>query len=145
MNIAVKNLQRRIHIKENHIKSSIQRLCTRLNLAEKSVITIVFVNDKTMQELNYRYLNHNFPTDVLAFNFSRHKIKQKTALTGDIIINTEMALRNAPIYKNNLNKEITLYIIHGILHLLGFNDAKSTDKKRMQRYEEKLLGELFSK
>lgn len=143
MNIVVKNLQHKVHINKNHTKSLIQQLANLVNLSEKSTVTVVFVDNKAMQELNHRYLKHDFPTDVLAFKFSRHRVKQKTSLVGDVIVNTEMALKNAPIYKNPLKKEITLYIIHGILHLLGFNDAGAAERKRMQTHQQQLLNKLF--
>ena len=60
-------------------------------------------------------------------------------LTGDIIISTDAAINNSKIYNTSIHKEISLYIIHGILHLLGYDDQNNIDVQKMRDKEQKLL------
>jgi len=145
VNITIKNQQSKVRINKKQVELLSKKIAHLVNLTKKSIITIVFVDNKTIQALNRKYLKHNFPTDVLAFNLSSSKIRQKLAITGDIIVNVELAKKNAQIYSNSLIKEVALYMIHGMLHLLGLDDHKTTDKKRMERRQKKLLHQLFTK
>ncbi len=72
---------------------------------------------------------------------SKRKRKPEV-IAGDIIISTDAALKNSRIYATALSKEMTLYVIHGILHLLGFDDHTSRDTKRMRKKEQDLLAYL---
>jgi len=92
-------------------------------------------------------------TDVLAFDLrecrdsSRAVLtgKRKNEIAGEIIISTDAAIRNSRIYKTSMDKEIVLYIIHGILHLLGFDDHKPNDVQKMRKKEADILDYLGSK
>jgi probable rRNA maturation factor len=84
---------------------------------------VVFLNDKEIRWLNRKYLNHDRPTDVLAFDYR--------ALGSELAISLDTAARNAKIYNTSLKEEIMLYIIHGILHLYGYNDTTVRARKRM--------------
>ncbi|MFH1458118.1 MAG: rRNA maturation RNase YbeY [Candidatus Omnitrophota bacterium] len=92
-------------------------------------ITVCFVNDKKIKELNLRYLQKNEPTDVLAFD------------SGDIVVSTDAAIRNAKIFETERLYELYLYIIHGVLHLSGYDDKTPKLKKKM----DKKTKEIFKK
>ncbi len=68
--------------------------------------------------------------------------KKKSFLIGDIIISTDAAIQNAKAFKTSINYEIVLYVIHGILHLLGFDDHKEEDIKKMRKREKFLLEKI---
>jgi probable rRNA maturation factor len=89
---------------------------------------------------------------VLAFNLKengcalRHKrADQIKDITGDIIISTDVAIKNAKAYKTPLGHEIVLYVIHGILHLLGYDDHNRKVKHKMQKKEQEILEYLGTK
>jgi len=108
-------------------------------------LSFVFVTDRTIKALNKKYLQRNHATDVLAFDLSTDELsskKSKASLTGEIIISVEAAVKNAKLYHATLKAEITLYVIHGILHLLGYDDHSSSDIKRMRAKEQELLNLL---
>jgi probable rRNA maturation factor len=96
---------------------------------------ISFFSDSRIKKLNQKYLKTNTPTDVIAFSYSKDN--------ADIAISLDTAKRNAGIYKNSLKKEILLYIIHGILHLSGYDDTTPKEKKRMFKKQEEILNKII--
>ena len=82
-----------------------------------------------------------YATDVLAFDLS----EDKNYLAGDIVISVDAAVANATAYGTSVPQELALYIIHGILHLLGYDDHKKNDVQKMRREEKKLLSFIESK
>lgn len=80
------------------------------------------------------------PTDVLAFDLSQTKsLMARKQIFGEIVISVDTAKRNAQIFNTNFNYELTLYLVHGILHLLGFDDRSKDKRKLMRRKEQELL------
>jgi len=105
-------------------------------------ITISFVNDQKIKELNSRYLGKNDPTDVLAFDITDialAPLRIRRSILADIVISTDTAIRNAQIFKTTPVYELYLYVIHGMLHLLGYDDRTKKDKLAMQKKQELLL------
>jgi len=105
------------------------------------MISLVLCDDPTIQELNRRFLNHNYPTDVLSFLLSEGEgtSKDKKGLSGEIIISVETAERNAKRYRQTLESELIRLAIHGTLHLLGYDDNTQQQRKLMRRKEGKYL------
>ncbi len=89
-----------------------------------------------MKDLNKKYLRHNFATDVLTFDWS---LNGKPAIDGEIIISSPTAKRQAREYGNSIQEEIMLYMIHGLLHLLGYDDHGLKQIKKMRTKENELL------
>ncbi len=88
------------------------------------------VGPKHMQTINQLYLGHDYVTDVLTFDLTD---------TAEIVICPSMATKNAKTYGNSVNREILLYVIHGLLHLSGYDDHTPKDIQRMRLTEERLL------
>ena len=93
-------------------------------------ICILFTDDALIRRLNKRYRKRDKSTDVLAFE------------TGDIIISAETAARNSRGFGSTLADELKLYMIHGILHLSGYDDTTSPKKETMRIMEERVLKRL---
>ncbi len=93
-------------------------------------ICILFADDAWIRRLNKRYRKRDKSTDVLAFE------------TGDIIISAETAARNSRGFGSTLADELKLYMIHGILHLSGYDDTTSPKRKAMKIMEKKVLKRL---
>jgi rRNA maturation RNase YbeY len=100
-----------------------------------SFLSISFINSVELREINKEYLNHDYETDVITFNYS----KKKQEIDGEILISFEEAKRNAEKYYVSYGKELNRLVIHGMLHLLNFNDNNKENKKIMKRMENKLL------
>lgn len=98
-------------------------------------LTINFITSDQILEINKKYLNHNYYTDIITFNYSgNHKL-----IDGEIFISFETAIQNAKKYKVDIMKEIGRLIIHGILHLIGMDDKKKHEKIIMKKKENELL------
>ena len=116
-------------------------------------LAIVFVSRQRIKALNKKFLGRDYTTDVLAFDFTEGRGTVRRAptgraikqITGDIIISTDAALKNARVFGTGFSEELALYVIHGILHLLGFDDHKKPDVEKMRRKEQQLLVFLGAK
>jgi len=85
--------------------------------------------------INREYLGHDYETDVITFSYS----KQKKIIDGEILISFEEAKQNAKKYNVNFGKELMRLVIHGVLHLLRFDDKNAISKKIMKKEENKLI------
>jgi len=103
-------------------------------------ITVCFVNDNKIRELNLKYHHRNASTDVLAFDISAPQIKR--GMFADIVVSTETAVRNAGVYNTSPLFEAYLYVIHGVLHLLGYRDGNKKERESMQARAEQVLTRL---
>jgi probable rRNA maturation factor len=93
-------------------------------------IAVILLSDARMSKLHREYLNEDGPTDVITFDH------------GEIFISVETARRNARRFGHSLDREIQLYIIHGLLHLNGYDDRTPAQAERMKRAQEKILRSL---
>ena len=100
-------------------------------------VSIIFCNDEYLLSINKTYLNHNYYTDIITFNYNN-----KNVLSGDIFISVDTVKLNAKEFAVTESDEFLRVIIHGILHLLGFNDSNDEEKLEMRRKENESL-ELF--
>ena len=104
-------------------------------------LNINFITPDLMIEINKQYLNHNYDTDIITFNYSG----SNTNLDGEIFISIGQAIDNSIRFNVNLDSELIRLIVHGILHLLGYDDQKSSDKKKMKIEEDKLTENINKK
>ncbi len=113
-------------------------------ISEPTEISIVLSDDATIWELNKRFLNHDYPTDVLSFPLSGElPLKYgRESLVGEIVIGVETAERNARRYQQTLEEELIRLALHGTLHLLGYDDKTESQKRKMRRKEREYLMKL---
>jgi len=117
---------------------------TVLGLVEQENVelSLALVGNAEMQKLNAKYRRMNHPTDVLSFPIEE-KLLQETRLLGDVIISVEQAAEQARERRRTLDEEMTTLLIHGIVHLLGYDHERSAkDARIMRRLEKKILGQL---
>jgi rRNA maturation RNase YbeY len=100
-----------------------------------NALEITFVDSSKMLNLNSNYLKHNYSTDIVTFQYS----KEKNNIDGEIIISYEDASRNAKRFNATDSEETIRLIIHGVLHLLGYDDQNPDDKKLMKAIENSLF------
>lgn len=109
---------------------------------EQVELSIVLVGDKEMRPLNSKYRRKNKTTDVLSFATDK-SMPLGSALLGDVIISVEQARRQAKERNKSLKSEMTALLIHGILHLLGYDHERSPRQaKIMAKLERKLFFQL---
>ena len=101
----------------------------------KGEINLIFTSDKTILNLNSKFLNRDYLTDVIVFSDSF-----KNTITGEVYISIERLHENSLKYsKGNFDLELKRVIIHGILHLMGYRDKSKEDKEIMTAREELYL------
>jgi rRNA maturation RNase YbeY len=93
-------------------------------------INIILTSNSNILSLNKKYLNRNYMTDIIAFNYNRENI-----ISGDLFLNPDTIKKNAKKYKTIFAEEINRVIIHGVLHLIGYDDKKEEEKKVMREKE----------
>lgn len=106
-------------------------------------LSLVLVNDMHIKNLNWKYRRKDSATDVLAFPM-RDSRRLSGAILGDVVISVETAKREAKKRKKDLQDELDLYFVHGILHLLGYDDEKPRARKKMKEKEKELMETLCS-
>lgn len=93
-----------------------------------------------MQKINRESLAHDFVTDVITFDLTVKKLSIKNkCLDGEIVICPDVALQQSKEYNNSFDKELMLYIVHGIAHLCGYDDQTVAQQKKIRREEARLL------
>ena len=101
-------------------------------------IIIHWVNDDELLEMNNRFLNHNYYTDIITFDYSRGK-----KISGELFISEDRVVENANKETIPFEQERDRVIAHGVLHLLGFNDKTEQEQEEMRLKEDQFLKELY--
>ena len=102
-------------------------------------ISLAFVDNPTSQRLNRQYLNHDEPTDVLSFPLSEGRTGR---LKGELVIGAEVARAQAESLGHDVQAELALYVIHGLLHLCGYDDHTDAGAAQMRERERYYLRKL---
>ena len=127
------NIQFPKEIKRRETSAWIKQIATQY---QKRVGEIVFVfcSDAEILRINNQFLKHDYYTDILSFDYS-----ENDTLSGDLFISLETVKSNAAQYETNYAEELLRVMIHGILHLCGFNDKTPEDEKCMRQKEDEAL------
>ena len=97
-------------------------------------ISYMFGNDKYVLRINQEFLQHNFLTDIITFDYCENQI-----ISGDIVISIDRVKENAGIFKVNFEQELHRVLIHGILHLCGYKDKNKKEEAQMRAKEDYYL------
>jgi probable rRNA maturation factor len=134
--ITVRNLQRKVpvHVVDLEMFArNAAELCLRLprrkktDLAQLREISVLIVSDRKIESLHRQFMNESGPTDVITFQH------------GEIFVGVESARRNARRFGNAFERELRLYVVHGLLHLHGFDDRNAASARRMRVVQRKIL------
>ena len=98
---------------------------------ELGEINFYFCDDNELLESNTKYLNHEQYTDILTFDYS-----DKNSISADIMISVDRVQENSSIFDQKFEDELHRVIIHGILHIIGYNDKTEEEKKLMRKKED---------
>ena len=113
-------------------------------LTKKCSITLLITNNKEILKLNKRFRNKNEPTDVLSFHLNK-KEQIKNNYLGDIVISLDKAKEESQKKKIKLEDELKMLLIHGYLHLLGYDHKQDNDARLMFGIQSKILKDIFEK
>ena len=134
--ITVRNLQRKVPVDVVDLEMFARKaaeLCLRLprrkksDLAQLREISVLIVSDRKIASLHRQFMNESGPTDVITFQH------------GEIFVGAESARRNARRFGNAFERELRLYVVHGLLHLHGFDDRNAASARRMRVVQRKIL------
>lgn len=104
----------------------------------RASISIVLVDDATIHGINRRHLGHDWPTDVITFPLSD---PGDSELSGELVLSTEMAAATSREAGVDPQAELALYLVHGLLHLCGYDDQNDADSNLMRRREAEILAQ----
>jgi probable rRNA maturation factor len=122
------------------VKKLVRDVLDRFELS-KATVSIAIVDDAEIRKLNRRFLNRKSNTDCLSFDLSDNQGPQSPRLF-ELIVNGEMALRQANLRGHSSQAELALYITHGLLHNLGFDDSTEPKARKMHDMEDNILQQL---
>lgn len=122
--------------------SRVERLFFTLDKLEAHSIppgelSIAFVCDEILAQMHAKFMNDPTPTDVITFPGDA-----EMSFAGEICVSVDHALKAAPKYGNTLARELTLYLVHGWLHLAGYDDTQTQNRKKMRTAEKQTLRAL---
>jgi probable rRNA maturation factor len=131
--IEVRNVQRTVQVSKRRLQRFANTACALVwkhkqpgaEIASVSAISVLIVSDRRMAALHKKFCGLAGPTDVLTFQH------------GEIVISAETAARQARIFHSKLMAEIRLYLLHGLLHLAGFDDVAAQERRQMHRLQKK--------
>lgn len=145
MQILIANEQKTVRLDLKRVERLIKEILRILRVSSKSSLSVTFISRAKIRCLNRRYFKKDRVTDVIALGY-KGALKSGGIYPdylGDIVICPGVALENSRIYHNVFLEELTLYIIHGILHLQGYRDRTKNDKLKMQKIEKALLQRIM--
>jgi probable rRNA maturation factor len=126
-----------IEVRLPELRKLVKAICNRFKLS-KATVSIAIVDDAQILELNKQFLNSKSATDCLSFDLSDDKGPQSPKLF-ELIVNGEMAVREANLRGHSSEAELALYITHGLLHHLGFDDSTESQARKMHDMEDEIL------
>lgn len=121
---------------QQELRRWIKKVITSEN-KEMGEINYIFCSDEYLLERNIKYLDHDTLTDIITFNYCKGQI-----ITSDIMISIDRVKENSTIFDNSFSEELHRVMIHGILHLIGYDDKTEKEKKLMREKENFYLKKL---
>ena len=143
MALFIRNESRRFKIDSRKLKRQFKIILQHLSIEDKE-LSVLLVNDHKIKNLNQSFRDKNAPTDVLSFPQFEEEEGFDSILLGDVVVSLETAEQQAKEHGLNFEEEVVLLIIHGLLHLLGYDhEISAKEEKRMQKKTLELFQLIF--
>lgn len=139
MEIYLNNNQTELQVNENDWIDFSEKILRLLDSPEDTELSLTFVNNEEIHKLNKEYRQKDYATDVLSFPFENEFNLPINNILGDIIISLQKAESQAQEYGHSFNRELGFLIVHGILHLNGYDHETKEDEEKMFSLQKKLL------
>jgi probable rRNA maturation factor len=136
--IAIANLKEDLYVDQEELRELLA-IVLQGEGKKRARVSVALVDDKTIAELNKKYLGRRGPTDVLAFPYDEGPQSKDL---GEIVISVDTARKVARRRKKSIKKEIYLYALHGLLHLLGYDHNTQNEARKMRKKEIAALATL---
>ncbi len=142
--IDIINEQNSLRVNSKRIEKLIQSVLKGEKAKQRS-LTLLVCGDAKMKALHKKYFGKKTSTDVISFGVETDYIAPgEEDYLGDIVVSAEMAISTAPKYNTQPQREFERYIVHGLLHLLGYDDIEPADYKKMHSVQEVYLDRFNS-
>jgi len=132
--IHIANRQKSVLVDRNRIRQAIRNILADAGI-QNAQISVAVVDDSTIAVLHEEFLNDPAPTDVLSFVLEQ----SPQYLEGEVVVSADTATSSAPKFDCTAKEELLLYVIHGTLHLVGYNDTTPKQRKQMREKEREYL------
>ena len=116
--------------KHKRLNNSWLKLVAESEIKKLGNINIIFCSDNYILDINVKYLGHDYFTDIITFDYC-----EKNILSGDLFISIDTVRANAEFYKTEFKNELNRVIVHGLLHLIGYDDHTPEEQKIMREIE----------
>jgi probable rRNA maturation factor len=136
--VSIASPQEQVPIDRGRMREVVRAVLEGESVADAE-ISLAFVDNDTIHNLNRRYLDHDEPTDVLSFPLSEPHAKK---LAGELVIGAGVAQAQADARGHDVQAELALYVIHGLLHLCGYDDHAAAAAAAMRQRERHYLKQL---
>ncbi len=140
MQIEIADLQKFQKIKKSEIRNLLKKVLK--DEGYDAELSVALVDDEKIKELNKKYLGKDYVTDVLAFHLDDDDDKSRGKICGEIIVSVQTAVSVAERLNSHVVSEVYLYLIHGILHLIGYDDKDDKLAEVMHKKEKDILAAL---
>lgn len=121
---------------ENNLLDRVKYLINN-EIKELGDVSVIFCSDDYLLDVNKQYLNHNYYTDIITFDYVEDKV-----ISGDLFISVDRVKENAVEYATSVIRELYRVVFHGVLHLVGYNDKSDEEQAIMTEKENYYLGEV---
>ena len=136
MDVFVANEQA-VALDETKLSALARHVLTSEGVDDSAELSVLLVTSGHIQRLNHRFAGNDYPTDVLAFPMMEDE--ETTMLLGDVVICPEVADKHAMEYGQTVAQELDALVVHGTLHLLGYDHQNDEEKSRMNGRAEEIL------
>ncbi|MDK2888141.1 MAG: putative rRNA maturation factor [Thermoanaerobacter sp.] len=148
MPVLVNNLQEKVPVDDQLVDLVTRAAGEALSLAgghPDAEVSLVFVDDDYIHRLNREYRGVDRPTDVLSFALQEGEpmpAAGEEILLGDVVISLEMARRQSEEYGHSFEREVAFLVVHGVLHLLGYDHQTEEQRRAMREKEETIMARM---
>ena len=137
--VFIKNQQEIIPVEAKKIRKAAELILASLRISGYE-LSVLLLDNKGIRAVNKKYLNRNRPTNVISFSLTEGEFENiNPHVLGDVVISVEKALEQAETRGTSLEEELTFLLIHGILHLVGYDhEKKGSERKKMRKKEKEV-------
>ena len=141
--LTLNNRQRTRRINVRRLRQTIETLLTDELKLQAYELSVQFVDAREITGFNEEFLGHAGSTDVITFNYLARR--SRTRIHGDVLVCVDEAVEQARVFGTTWQTELLRYVVHGVLHLIGYNDNTAAARQAMKRHENALVRRLSGK
>lgn len=122
-------------LKEKSLNNKWLKLVAESEVKKLGNLSFIFCSDPNILDINIKYLGHDYYTDIITFDYTEDNV-----ISGDLFISIDTVKENACLYSGSFEDELDRVMVHGVLHLIGYDDHADDDIKTMRAKEDYYIG-----